>query len=284
MAYNGHRHLKTPHFDAAAAAGAAVRPLLRCRAGLLPHAGVGNDRATPQPLRLLQVGLHTPPAGSGPAQSTQSRRVCHRTLRQVAPRLVSGPHCDKPRGRGVRRVVFGPELLRQRLDSESPGQGRSDQRRKLDGRRRRRHRVHAKAHEVRQAVPGGRLVRLAARPASGDRGRPEAVREVRQATAEFLRRDHRHGPRVRQAAGRAADAGHCREHDLLVLQRQWRPAAPGGHRRTRAQGADLRRRPARSGNSGMARADPQTPHDERALQHHGLLSHAAGTRRHQTAR
>jgi len=182
--------------------GPALRPLLRRRTRLLAHARQRDDGTPPQPLRVLQVGALAAPAGDHRRRGAQDRGLRHWPLRQVASRLGPQGEPRVPGRQRLRRVALGAQLLRQRPHPQPRGHGRPDEGRELDGHGGRRPRVHPQAREGAEAVSRGRVVRLAPRPTSGDRGVPQALRRPAREEAALLRRDHGDGRRLRQAPRR----------------------------------------------------------------------------------
>jgi arylsulfatase A-like enzyme len=68
--------------------------------------------------------------------------------------------------------------------------------------------VPTQARQGAQAIPRRRLVRLPAQSAPGHRAGPQSLRRPAAEGAGLLWRDHRHGPRVRQAPPGVAHARH----------------------------------------------------------------------------
>ena len=109
-----------------------------------------------------------------------------------------------------------------------------------------------------QAVPRRRLVRLAARAASGAAGRQGGLQRAAGEGSELLRRDHRRRSQRGPAARGAARAEGRRQHAPLVLQRQRRRRGTEVHRQpARIEGHAVGRRPARARHRRVARAHRQ---------------------------
>ena len=239
MAYNGHPHLKTPHFDALAREGLRFDRFYAAAPVCSPTRGSVMTGRHPNRFGCFQWGHPLRPQEVTIAEALKQAgyRTGHFGKWHLGSVQTGQP--GQPRRQRLRRVGVVAQLLRPRPDPQRPGQGRPVPGRQLRRHRRRRAEVHPRLRREEAAVPRGRLVRLAARPAPGAARRtasptPTARPPQQHFYGEITAMDRAFG----QLRGELTRPRPARQHAPLVLQRQ-RRAAEGRlvRRPARPQGA-----------------------------------------------
>ena len=260
----------------------AVRPVLCRGAGLLAHARQRDDRPAPEPVRLLQVGPHAAAAGDHRRRGARRRPATRPAISASgtsarsarAARSIPAPAASTS---GSRRRTSST-TIRSSAAKARPCRPRAKARWSPSTRPssssasacRRSSRSWPWSGSARRTVRTG--------PSSEDR---ELYADQPENAAALLRRDHRHGPGLRQAprancatsasattrsSGTAATTAACRKS-----------ARPAGIAATRARSTKAACSCRRSSNGRRAIAKPRT--HRRALQHVRHLPDAAGDRR-----
>ena len=203
----------------------ALRSFLRRRSQLLADPCQRDDWAIQRPRRRGEPWFCIAKAGANRRPGAAGRRLCDRSLRQVAPERTARTRCadlqqrrPQPGRVRIRGMALGHQLLRPQSDHEPERPVRGVRGGLFGDHRRRSARFHPSADAGRSAFLRGDLVRNAAQSLRGRGGRQGGVSGIGRAVATPLWRASRHGSQHRSPAARAAGAGDRREHAVLVLQ------------------------------------------------------------------
>ena len=199
MAYNGHPGSKTPNFDGMAAEALRFDRFYAAAPVCSPTRGSVMTGRHPNRFGCFKWGHPLRPQEITVAEALKTAGYATGHFGKWHLGSVRKGSPVNPGASGFDEWFSAAELLRQRPHPEPRGRGRSDPGRKLDGHRRRRPRVHP------QGLASAKQPFLAVvwfgSPHARTRRSTRIARSTRSAeeAPALLRRDHRHGPGLRQA-------------------------------------------------------------------------------------